>query len=374
MQKQKIYWVIDPADAVGNGFGYSHHNRMMKKFCEKYFDYDPEAKIALHIIPADKFIPIPGKFNILFTMWEALDVPESYKKNIPLADMVIVPCRFCKDIFSPLTKKPIEVCWEGVDGRDFPFHDRKKPNFAKGEKFRYLWVGAPNPRKGYELMIEVTKIAVQTPNIEIYLKTTVPQINYLETIKNTWRHRKHIFSKENRKLGLKAFWSMLCRIPRPQLANKVRRLGKHKNIIFDTRKLSKEDLLALYKTANVFCLPSWGEGWGLTLCEAMATGAPCVATENTGTADFFDEDVGFKIDHKIEVVDFTNYDLKGRVYLPDMSSFLKKMVEAFQNYDDSLKRGRKASKRIHSKFTWENSASRLNEIIEKAVKDVGISS
>jgi glycosyltransferase involved in cell wall biosynthesis len=41
--------------------------------------------------------------------------------------------------------------------------------------------------------------------------------------------------------------------------------------------LPEEQLVALYARANVFISCSYEEGWGLSLCEALAVGVPCVA-------------------------------------------------------------------------------------------------
>ena len=40
-----------------------------------------------------------------------------------------------------------------------------------------------------------------------------------------------------------------------------------------------------YRGADVFCLPSWEEGFPLVLLQAMASGLPVVATDATGAGD-----------------------------------------------------------------------------------------
>jgi glycosyltransferase involved in cell wall biosynthesis len=47
-------------------------------------------------------------------------------------------------------------------------------------------------------------------------------------------------------------------------------------------------LAALYRWANVFCLPSIDEGFGLVTLEALSYGLPLVVTENVGSADVLD--------------------------------------------------------------------------------------
>ena len=128
--------------------------------------------LPLHIVTSDIFKPIPGKFNILFTMWEFLDLPNSYIRSINLADAVIVPCQFCKDLFKKFTTKPVYVCQEGIEPENFPFFDR---SVSPNKKFRFLWCGAPNMRKGYPLVLEAIKQLGNNPGIEFYIKTTIPK-------------------------------------------------------------------------------------------------------------------------------------------------------------------------------------------------------
>lgn len=45
-------------------------------------------------------------------------------------------------------------------------------------------------------------------------------------------------------------------------------------------------LRELYNQAAVFIAPSWAEGWGLTACEAMMSGAALAATDNGGHREF----------------------------------------------------------------------------------------
>ncbi len=357
--KMKISWPTKSDSFIGNAFGYNYHNSMMRRHIQKHLELDDlgEARICLQITPADHFTPVQGKFNVLFTMWEFHDLPQSYIEGINRADLIIVPCSFCKKLFEKYTKVPVEVCWEGVDPEIYRYHERK-PTVP----FRFLWVGAPNPRKGYQLILEAVKVVEKIKDIEIYIKTTVPKMNWFQTIRNAWKKRDEIFASGPRRM---AFWRMLRRIPTPQLADKVQVFGKHKNIIFDTRKLPLEELLDLYKSAHCFVLPSFGEGWGLTLCEAMATGAPCVATKHTGTADFFDDKVGYVIDHDIRTQEMANYKLTTTGYAPDTQSMLDQMFTVLREYPRALKKGRAASRRILQDFTWDRSAQRLHEILRR---------
>lgn len=370
MEKIKIHWVIDPTrDLVGNALGYLTHNRFMHKYSEPYLEYDESSNVALHIVSADWFKPIEGKINVLFTMWEFDTLPQSYIDNCKKADLIIVPCRFCRDLFKKaLPEKEVVVCGEGIEPNSFPFFDREK-HWKRDDKFRFLWVGAPNPRKGYPLVLEAMKLMENFPNIEMYIKTTVPKLTWGQTFKNIWKYKKEIFQKTNRGIGVRsAIISMLRRLPMPYLSDRLTVMGKHKNIFFDTRKLSIDELYNLYCSAHCFLLPTLGEGWGLTLNEAMATGCPCIATNVTGVQDYFDDTVGYSLKYKMVEQDLINYNVRASGAIPDTKDLVEKMFYVIYNFKEALKKGKRASERIHNKFTWDKQGYRLYEIL-KGVKD-----
>lgn len=377
--KLKVKWVVqDSAEsAVANALGYGVHNAQMRKHCEQYFEYCDDAPIAVTITPADQFKRVPGKFNILFTMWEAIDVPASYIPGLRAADLVVVPCEFCREIFQPLTDVPVVTCFEGVDPNIFKFHERRFPDFGKGEKFRFLWLGAPNPRKGYFSVLELVKVFEQFKNVEIYFKTTASK-------KLTFKHLLKLAAKKAQRMHHFAFrqknkeyflgeWKHLkgaiIRYFNPKIEKDLIVSGSHKNIIFDSRKLSSDELVALYNSAHCFLSPHSGEGWGLTLSEAMATGCPSIASYSTGVKDFFDSEVGFPVECDIVLSEMRNYKINARVYVPDTRDFFNKALFVFQNYNTALKRAKKASYRMKTNFTWEKSARRFADIITKSYEE-----
>ena len=60
----------------------------------------------------------------------------------------------------------------------------------------------------------------------------------------------------------------------------VRSYGLHDRVHFPGYVLD-DDLPALYSLADVFAFPSWYEGFGLPVLEAMACGTPVVAADNS---------------------------------------------------------------------------------------------
>ncbi len=59
--------------------------------------------------------------------------------------------------------------------------------------------------------------------------------------------------------------------------------------------VTRSRLQELYRWANVFCLPSVDEGFGMVVLEALAFGLPVVITEHVGCRDVLDERVAITV-------------------------------------------------------------------------------
>jgi len=344
MGRLKLHWASQYRDLVSNQLGYSVHNSTMLEYVSRRKDVElaEDAEDALTITSADIFKSgVPGKINWLFTMFEGTKIPDAYKENVHRADRLLVPCRFCRDLFGQHYNGKIYICPEGAEPKIFQY---KKRNFSY--PFRYLWIGAPNPRKGYEETIAawIGGGFINDPHVELYLKTT--KVRPVDEATN------------------------------PKMAARFKRIPDYEkkgNIIFDSRKLPLEELVALYHSAHVLVHPTRGEGWGLILCEAMSTGLPCIATPWSGTADFFDKTVGLPLEYTVK-------DTEVRLWLPEsegvedfvtgaafphVQHLVDSMDYCYRHYGKVKQLGKAASKRIHSQFTWEQAAEKLIDIIRR---------
>lgn len=314
-KRLKIYWPT-PAELDGNAFGYFNHAKHMRDEVDNLIGLvgEEEAEAVVWVWSADQWRgPIEGKINILFTMFESEDsIPRSYAVNIQKADYLLVPCSHCETVFRKYTDKPIYVIQEGVDIDLFSY---KKREFKL--PFRYLWVGAPNPRKGSDEISIIAQSIQGNKDVELYVKTTV--------------------------------------------SNKLLRNG---NIIFDSRRLSNEELVKLYQDSHCFVLPSRGEGWGLTLSEAMSTGLPCIAPKHTGISMYFDDYVGYCCKTYLKTIFLENYALYSQWNYPDVNDILRLMGHVLNNYDEALQKG-KLSRRRMENFTWAKAGQRMVEVLHQ---------
>ncbi|MDQ3700615.1 MAG: glycosyltransferase family 4 protein, partial [Chloroflexota bacterium] len=121
--------------------------------------------------------------------------------------------------------------------------------FQPGERdpgcdFRVLFVGSPTQRKGIKYLLEAWE-RLALPRAELIICGR----GFADT---------------------------------PLLARHGGRFTQHTNV-------APEGLVRLYQTADVFCLPSLAEGFGLVILEALACGTPVVTTTSTAGADIIPE-------------------------------------------------------------------------------------
>ncbi len=293
--------------------------------------------LAVHVQIPNRFSPIPGDRNLLFTATE-LTEPLAWGNNVSEAVMLVVPCEYSRKVCQRYFPGPVEVCPEGIDPALFRYHERSQPGPGP---FRFLFVGnggTISSRKGMHIVMEAWKewffSGRMPPNAELYLKTSD--------------------------------------MPGPELQT----FGPPKlpfGMTVDTRILSVHELVALYNGAHAFVLPSQGEGWGLTLTDAMATGLPCAWTHWSAMLDYGDETVGYPVTDFRMVPMIVGADEPGANSSPafgaevSTTSLIRAMHRIYRDYDHALQLGRAASERMHALFTWGQSAERFIKICERAL-------
>ncbi len=327
----RICWVTD-YEGMGNSFGYSVHNAGTRKaLIEAGVTFDEDAPVAVHVSPAHLFNPLPCKANVLFTAWEMEELPPRYVCHMGKADAIVVTASFLVPVVARyLPAMPVRLCHLGVDVRAFRFVERSKP---ADQPFRFLWVGAPNARKGWEIVLEAFRPFLGDKRFELYLKTTV--------------------------------------------TGKVRKEG---NVIFDSRRMNTVELAALYQSARCFLFPSFGEGFGFTMAEAMATGLPVIYTPWSSLLDLapLGADCAFPLRFnkvRVQVAPTGGLVRIGASAAPDAittdiaqadsADLAEQMMNVWKNYGHAVKVGRRAAQRIRAHFTWPLTARRMIQSLEE---------
>jgi len=219
----------------------------------------------------------------------------------------------------PEARARVRVVPNGVDpyfspSKEEPPRERTRRRYAAGSRF-LLYLGTIEPRKNVESLVAACE--------------------------NLWRRRR---SRPDLVLAGGHGWktsSLNRRIARSPFRDKIHRIGY----------VPRETARDLYRAAEVFVYPSYAEGFGLPVLEAMACGVPVVAS----TAEALTE-VG----------------ADAALYAPpeDASQLAHQIERALEDEPTrSLLRG-KGPERAAS-FSWEAAAEKTAEALEEATREAG---
>lgn len=130
----------------------------------------------------------------------------------------------------------------------------------------------------------------------------------------------------------------------PRLRHVVEEFDLRSKVHFFT-ELSRQQLAGCYAAADIFALPSTGEGFGLVFLEAMAFGKPVIGTKMGGIPD---------------IVEGRREGLLVEPTVHALSAALKKLLS---NAACRCELGRRAKERVERDFTFGRFQKRLADII-----------
>jgi len=215
--------------------------------------------------------------------------------------------------------KPIYICHQACD-TDF-YYFKEHETAGLGGTVRFLWVGAPNVRKGYDLAIQAFYEAFHNTgaNVELYVKSTLE-------------------GKEGEITPMTRF-----------------------NAVVDTRNLPKEQLRELYWSSQAFLYPSRGEGAGLPPMEAMSTGLPVIGPRYGGMRDYMFSDYSYPVEWKMVECE---YGIKTRLCEVDIDDLITVLWKVYNNIPQALAKGEGASKFVNWVFSPQMMGKSLTGVLE----------
>ncbi len=262
--------------------------------------------------------------RLVMTMFESDKIPADWPDYLREADEVIVPSKFCQDVFkrSGVDSTVIPL---GYNDDIFKFMDRPVP-IDDRKDFTFLHYNGYNMRKGFaEVVKAFTEEFDQTEPVKLIIKTTLPS-------------------------------------PPLPLPRKI-----YTNIEVISGMMPEIDLARLLYRSNCFVYPSRGEGFGITPLEAMATGIPAIVPNAHGISEYFNGDymLEVKADEKCPALysRFKGQDV-GNMVVCDVADLRRQMRYAYNHQSDMKELGRKASEYVKN-WTYKKTAIELNKVIKK---------
>ena len=271
------------------------------------------------IIDYLKFDPIfnNSKKNTNMVVWETDRVPSFWLNNYEkYFDQIIVPCDWNKEVFGTQTGLPTYKIPYLIDFSD---HTKKQ----KKNMFNILSMSQWTPRKGFDLLIKA------------YCSEFFHQDDVLLTIKTygfgpatgKFEEDKKVIIEEIKqyKNSISHYLdSMKCKI----------------NVV--TGLLAKQEIDTIIDNSDLFCLPTRGEGFGLTIAEAISRELPVMTPNKGGHMDFIHKD-NFFVDSKFMTAtgaftkDYSSVEMKlVETDLDDLRSQLRKAYNMWKENPEQL--------------------------------------
>lgn len=222
---------------------------------------------------------------------------EQKVREMDLADLVLVACSFVEKTireFYPdkqvaLARYGVDTefwCPDGSEDEELNAPKDHKTESGRGDKLRFVYAGQSSIRKGTPVLLDA------------------------------WG-----------KAGLKD--AELLLVGSWQLADsKLRQLNPNVRFI---GPVGPERLRELYRESDVFVFPSFFEGFGLVILEALACGLPVISSERSAGPDVLDESCGRAVEagEVDQLVEMLRWFDTNRHWLPGMRNSARKQAQKF---------------------------------------------
>jgi len=295
--------------------GYGQSTSMIQEFLQKRGILCADSgKIALIYGKPLEIYRTKAPKKVLILMFESTRMPEEWGQAMKLADVVITPSHYCKNVIKAQFDIDATVIPLGYDDRYFTPRDRTS------DEVTFIHYDSFTIRKGFFPLMKAWEMAFS--------------------------------EKDNVKLILKTVQDRLVPIH-----------GYH-NVEIIQKKLRKDLLAELLASADCLVFPSMGEGFGHNPLEMMAVGGHVIAPNQHGIAEYFN----YPLMHDIKTRDVpARYDkYRGR----DMGSYVEcdvddlaeKMNWVYNNIEH-IRKGRVRRQEYAQRFTHSKFADQLANIL-----------
>lgn len=335
----KNFWTGDPPDLRQSW-------SVLNQLSNNNFDRRQPHVFLQHLTP-ETYLLSGGncKWHIGMTTFETTSVPAGWQIQMRAMDELFTFSQWGKEIFeSTGIRRPVTVVPHGVDVVKFnpivdPIPDIREAvgqdTFVFGSNFD--WTERKNPSALLKAYFSSFK---REDPVALVLKTY-----YQYPIEMSKRYITSYIDEVRHMLKMTS-----DQTPR---------------IVLITDIQSSDWFPHFYASLDAYVLPSRGEGWGLTLSEAMATGLPTIAVNWSGPTEFMNEEnsylcKNFKLCSISEAEAGPQQQYIGHQWASvEFEELAHHMVWVYNNREAAKEVGAKARDTMVEKFTWAAAARTL---------------
>ena len=128
-------------------------------------------------------------------------------------------------------------------------------------------------------------------------------------------------------------------------------------------------LNAIYNASDVVMTTTLGEGWGLSMTEAMATKTPVIAPDHTSLSEMLGDDKGALVPAGKNLTEWYSMSNDNNVMRPLVSipDYVDKLVDIYRNKENTAKRVENAYKFVVENLTWDIVGEKWRELFKQAI-------
>jgi len=236
--------------------------------------------------------------------WEESKFPAHYVSwfNTKLT-MAFTMSEYVKDVLiNNGVSIPIQTT--GIIVEDILAINSKAFSFDLPSGLRLLHISSCFPRKGIDILIDTFELLENKKEISLVIKTFEnPHNNVIEYLENknytvvtTYEKNVYLYSKNGKK------------------------------ILLINKDIPQSQIKYLYENTNILVAPSFGEGFGLPMAEAMLLDLPVLTTNYGGQKDFCTSETSWLIDFDFALAQ-THLNLQNSVWAVPKIESLKTNIE-----------------------------------------------
>lgn len=273
-----------------------------------------------------------AKVNMLHHYaWEESAFPQAWAEefNTYLQGMTCLSTHVQKIMIDAGVKIPLSTSGCGVDHWESIHPDKAYTLDKKG--FTFLHVSSCFPRKGVEALLEAYgKAFRQDDDVTLVIKTFSNPHNFV-------KQQLAILRKQDR---------------------------YYPNVVVFETDMKDSTLKALYEQCDVLVAPSYAEGFGLPMAEAMLSGLPVITTAWGGQMDFCNDENAWLVDYHFEYAK-THFNLFDSVWAKiDVEALTKTMRTVYETpFEQRRFKAQKGRLLLLESFKWKDSARAMIDAI-----------